>query len=74
MAPVSRQCNAGRQRWEVTFDEVVARAKYDLTAAGLREQIEIDRRAIAREWARENTDLNVILCLLRHVEYCEGRL
>lgn len=58
----------------MTFDEVVARVKYDLSEAGLREQIEIDRRAIEKEWAKESPDLNVILCLLRHVEYCEGKL
>lgn len=58
----------------MTFDDVVAKVKYDLTRDGLREQIEIDRRAMEREWAREDTDLNVILCLLRHIEYCEGKL
>lgn len=58
----------------MTFDDVIARVRYDLSAAGLREQIEIDRKAIEREWARENTDLDVILSLSKHIEYCEGKL
>lgn len=58
----------------MTFDEVVARVQHDLSRAGLREQIEIDRNAIAREWARDDTDLDVVMNLARHIEYCEGRL
>lgn len=58
----------------MTFDDVVAKVRYDLTRAGLREQIEIDRRAIEREWAKESPDLNVVLSLSKHIEYCEGKL
>jgi len=58
----------------MNLDEVKAKVKYDLSQAGLREQIEIDRKAIAREWARENTDLETVLSLSKHIEYCEGKL
>ena len=58
----------------MNLDEVKGKVLYDLSVAGLREQIETDRRAIAREWAREDTDLETVLSLSRHIEYCEGRL
>lgn len=58
----------------MSFDEVVAKVQHDLSEAGLREQIDLDRRAIAREWARDDTDLDVVMNLARHIEYCEGKL
>jgi hypothetical protein len=58
----------------MNLDDVTAKVKYDLSQAGLREQIEMDKKQIAREWARENTDLETVLSLSRHIEYCEGKL
>ena len=45
-----------------------------LTEAGLHEQIKLDRKAIEREWAKESPDLNVVLCLLKHIEFCKESL
>ena len=63
-----------RMEWRMNLDEVKAKVLYDLSQAGLREQIETDKKQITREWAKESPDLNVVLCLLKHIEFCKESL
>ena len=57
----------------MSFDEVVETVKRQVRE-GREEQICLDRAAIDREWAKERPNMDVILRLSEHIEWCEDRL